>query len=245
MATDEVLNVIRGEFSKLRVPSSHDKVYKDECCLSFDSPYSPGGLYVNLVSLRGYGASYWRQDATKSGAKLYLHEEWVQNLKPENKHEEQKDSAPTKLAIGTKDGFNAFDSPYETTKVHRLCVLMPTDSVTFLELPCLDIPEFVNNILNAIIAHDGMKNKMQVDTWSADSEIKESQFAADLVQLDNGKKISSDPSTWKCEMSGDTENLGAALAHYEETGKIYPLCVKLGTITAHSADVMSYAEDTM
>ena len=74
MATDEVLNVIRGEFSKLRVPSSHDKVYKDECCLSFDSPYSPGGLYVNLVSLRGYGASYWRQDATKSGAKLYLHD---------------------------------------------------------------------------------------------------------------------------------------------------------------------------
>ena len=36
---------------------------------------------------------------------------------------------------------------------------------------------------------------------------------------------------------------GAALRHYEETGKKYPLAVKLGTITPHGADVYSYAPD--
>ena len=266
--TEDVLSVIRGEFSKLRLPSAHDKCYKDECLVSFDSPYSEGGLYVNLATLMGYGAAYWQADAAKTGSKLYLHEKWVQTLKPKPKAEESK-AEPTKLAIGTSDGFNAFDSPYETTKVHSLCVVVsgnPQDSPVSFPLPCQEIPEFVNSVINAIIAHDGMKNKMQLDTWSADSEIKESKHAATLVQIDSsGKKISSDPSTWVCEMSGDKDNLwlnlstgyigggrknwdgtggsGAALVHFEATGKQYPLCVKLGTITAHGADIWSYAPD--
>lgn len=36
---------------------------------------------------------------------------------------------------------------------------------------------------------------------------------------------------------------GAALKHFEQTGNKYPLVVKLGTITPHSADVYSYAPD--
>lgn len=70
---------------------------------------------------------------------------------------------------------------------------------------------------------------------------------------------------WKCDETGATENLwlnlstghigsgrpqwdgtggnGAALRHYESTGKKYPLVVKLGTITPGGADVYSYASD--
>ncbi len=40
-----------------------------------------------------------------------------------------------------------------------------------------------------------------------------------------------------------TGGSGAALAHYEATGRQYPLCVKLGTITANTAEVWSYAVD--
>ncbi len=36
---------------------------------------------------------------------------------------------------------------------------------------------------------------------------------------------------------------GHALAHYNETGGAYPLCVKLGTVTAAGGDVYSYAPD--
>lgn len=40
---------------------------------------------------------------------------------------------------------------------------------------------------------------------------------------------------------------GHALQHYEETGKRFPLCVKLGTITPAGGDVYSYdpEEDDM
>ena len=262
----EVLSVIRGEFSKVRVPSLHDKVYKDECCVSFDSPFSDTGLYVNISSLQGYGADYWRADAQKTGNKLYLHEVWTQTLKPKVIADNGDEAAPTKLAIGTSDGFNVMESQYDLTKEHALVVLMPSGEATSVPLPNSTIPEFISNVLNGIIAHDGMKSKMQVDTWSADSEIKESKYAAGLVQLDNqGKKISSDPQTWVCEMSGAKDNLwlnlstgyigggrknwdgtggsGGALQHYEETGKQYPLCVKLGTVTAHGGDIWSYAAD--
>ena len=264
--SEDVLTVIRDELSKLCVPGSHDKCYKDECLVSFDSPYSEGGLYVNMATLMGYGAAYWQADRAKTDSRLYLHEQWVQALKPKLENVDESKAEPTKLAIGTSGGFNAFDSPYETDKVHSLCVSVPgRDSPVMIPLPCQDLPELVNNVIDGVIAHDGMKNKMQVDTWSADSEIKESKYATRLVQLDNGKKISADPSTWVCEMSGDKDNLwlnlstghigggrknwdgsggsGAALIHFEETGKQYPLCVKLGTITAHGADIWSYAPD--
>lgn len=32
----------------LKAPAHYDKVHKDECMFSYDSPESPGGLYVNL-----------------------------------------------------------------------------------------------------------------------------------------------------------------------------------------------------
>ena len=40
-----------------------------------------------------------------------------------------------------------------------------------------------------------------------------------------------------------TGGTGAALRYYQETGKKYPLAVKLGTITPSGADVYSYASD--
>ena len=36
---------------------------------------------------------------------------------------------------------------------------------------------------------------------------------------------------------------GHALSHFTETGGLYPLCAKLGTITAAGGDVYSYAPD--
>jgi ubiquitin carboxyl-terminal hydrolase 5/13 len=79
--------------------------------------------------------------------------------------------------------------------------------------------------------------------------------------------IDPNPSAWKCQKSGDNENLwlnlsdgyigggrkhwdgsggsNGAMDHYHETGRKYPLVVKLGTITADldTADCYSYAPD--
>ena len=48
-----------------------------------------------------------------------------------------------------------------------------------------------------------MKSKMQVDSWDASNDLAVSKYAMDLVQLHGKGKISQDPTTWKCEMSGE------------------------------------------
>jgi len=262
-----LLSVIRGHFSSLKMPGDRDKVYKDECVMSFDSPFSETGLFVNLVTWYGFGEAYYLEDSFKSGCRLYLHEKWDQvPIAPEVIQGEAE--APSELAIGIPGGFMT-ESKFDLVKEHNLVVVTgdsPTGAVAVrIPLPNAEIPEFVSNIIQAIIDHDGMKSKMQLDTWSADQEIFESKYARALPQLDNGKKISQDPKSWSCEASGQTENLwlnlstgyigggrknwdgtggsGAALQHFIDTGKLYPLCVKLGTITPHGADVWSYADD--
>eukprot|EP00894_Picocystis_sp_ML_P003603 jgi/Pico_ML_1/54120/g4541.t1 len=139
---------------------------------------------------------------------------------------------------------------------------MATDSTMAMAV-VVDQTSQVVNAVEAILAHDEALDEKEATTWQED--ILPSKYAEDLVQLDNGKKISSDPSNWECEESGSKENLwlnlstgfigsgrrnwdgsggnGAAIRHFEQTGKKYPLAVKLGTITPRGADVFSYAED--
>ena len=45
---EEVLSAVRANMRGLRAPSHHEKVFKDECMFSFESPESPGGLFINL-----------------------------------------------------------------------------------------------------------------------------------------------------------------------------------------------------
>lgn len=180
----------------------------------------------------------------------------------ENKEKE----APTRLAIGVEGGFSACKQKYNTVKTHSLAVVSPEDAgIIYIPLPDATLPEYVTNVCAGVIAHEGMQQRMAVSSWEADAVIPVSKHAAGLEQQNNGKRISNDPSTWRCEASGDTSNLwlnlstgyigggrrfwdgsggsGAALQHYLDTGKKYPLCVKLGTITPHGADVWSYDDD--
>ena len=257
-----LLPIIRGEMSKLRIPHGSDKVYKDECMFSFDSPFSDNGLYVNMITFHGYGKDYLMHDIKSSGCKIYLHELWQQVEKKEEKEQEAK---PTKLAIGVSGGFMA-ESSYDVVKEHFL-VVVNGDALESIRLPCPELPEFVSNVAQAIIDHDGMKLNMQVSTWDADSEKRlVSRYAQDLEQVNpDGKRVPQDPKQWKDEATGATENLwlnlstgyigggrqnwdgtggsGSALQHYEATGRKYPLAVKLGTITPHGAEVWSYAAD--
>lgn len=260
---EKVLPVIRAEMSKLKVAAAADRVYKDECVYSFDSPFSDGGLYVNLRTLQGIGERYLDLDRRKSGSNLYLHQKWNQILKEEKPTDGEKD-APTKLAIGVEGGFMS-ESKYDIVKEHQLIVFV-NDQIEKILLPNQEIPEFVSAVVESVIKHEGMKKNLQLSSWEADTDRKVSKYANDLLQLNpSGMKIPQDPKEWKDEETGATENLwlnlstgyigggrknwdgsggsGSALRYYEETGKKYPLAVKLGTITPHGAEVYSYAPD--
>lgn len=94
------------------------------------------------------------------------------------------------------------ESKFKIVKVNELVVVSDGGPI-FFSLPNSELPEFVSNVANSIIEHGGMNSKMQVDSWDASNELVVSRYAESLIQLDGKGKISQDPSSWKCEMSGD------------------------------------------
>ena len=155
---NSLLPVIRSQFSKIKLCSTHDKVYKDECVYSFDTPYSIGGLYVNIVSLLGYGSKYIQYDVAKGG-KLYLHQKWNKTLK----HVDTNATETPSIANTLKTLSNE-DSKYNIEKIHSLVVVTENGSLQVIALPNLQLPEFVSNVVQSIIDHEGMKANLSSGT---------------------------------------------------------------------------------
>eukprot|EP00301_Raphidiophrys_heterophryoidea_P003463 c11563_g1_i1.p1 GENE.c11563_g1_i1~~c11563_g1_i1.p1 ORF type:complete len:840 (+),score=204.41 c11563_g1_i1:24-2522(+) len=261
MDQNAIIDAMRPNLRSIRVPDAFSPVYKKECQFCFDTPFSEGGLFINLKSHMGYGKDMLLLDHERSGGRLYLHLKWEKKLK-----EVKADSGAepvVKLAIGVDGGFQTDDQKYETVKHHFIFLVPEMVSVPF---PDPQLPELVSMVANGVLNHADAGDVQETAVW--EEEIRESKYARTLVQESNGKRISSDPSQWVCEESGLKENLwmnlsdghigsgrrnwdgtggtGAALTHYKAMktqGKNFPLVVKLGTITPNGADVYSYAED--
>mmetsp|Transcript_68644 Transcript_68644/g.123711 ORF Transcript_68644/g.123711 Transcript_68644/m.123711 type:complete len:837 (+) Transcript_68644:196-2706(+) len=260
---EATMGKIRSLMAGMKVPQHYDKVFKDECVFTFDTPFSEGGLCVNLKSWIGVGADVLDLDVQRCGGQgeLYLVQKFkrIPKVKP-------ADDEPTKLAIGVPGGFQ--DEKWDVVKEHSLLVSDSLGSKATVPLPCADLPMIINNVCEAIIAHQGATSMDDTSRWEQDLETKDSKYSKDLVQLPATKKISPDPKDWRCEKSGDTQNLwlnlsngfigggrknwdgtggsNGALDHFleeKEKGNFFPLVVKLGTITPQGADVYSYAPD--
>ncbi|GAB1862828.1 Ubiquitin carboxyl-terminal hydrolase [Camponotus japonicus] len=248
----------------INTPRRGDRIYKDECVYSFDTPDSPSGLYVSLTSFLGLSQDHVMWYYNKTLYPVYLH---IKRTRKEIPSEEQGDGPEkkiTRLAIGTAGGFMPDQQKYTYEEEYNIIILPDFWSIPY---PSSNLPEKVELAVKTIIQMEGAWAVAQVEavanTW--DGEVRsESKHAANLKQLDNGKKIP--PNGWKCEKCDLTQNLwlnltdgsilcgrkfydgsggnGHAIEHYRSTG--YPLAVKLGTITkGGKADVFSYDEDDM
>jgi len=245
------IQIPESSLARLKVPSKSERIYKEECAFSFDTPPCPTGLYLNLVTFQPRGEHFLDRDFQRTKAPLYLHIKWTK---------EPKEKKP-QAAEGSTVVDLGFD--WEWKKTYQI-VLMPEK--TFI--PYSDqLPSKLVEVVQAVI-----DNVEPVDMSTFDLALKGqvSVHALELVQLNNGKKISPNPKDWKCEKTGSTGNLWlnlstgfigdgrrqpdgsggneSALAHYKEhlaAGNNYPLVVKLGTITPTGADVYSYAEDDL
>ncbi|KAL6782136.1 hypothetical protein ACKKBF_B10800 [Auxenochlorella protothecoides x Auxenochlorella symbiontica] len=258
----EILDLVRSAMGTVRVPGPTDKVYKDECGFSFATPDSQGGLYINLATFQAFSEEWVDLDQRRTGQVLYLHE---RGIKVGRESGPAADAPTTQLAIGVEGGFDIGDTPkYDVVKEHAL-VLLPAQ--IRVPLPCAELPELVLQAVAAVQAHDSARRQDEVAAWTEERVV--SKYAEGLEQLPATRSIPMDPAQWKCDESGATENLwlnlstgfigsgrpnwdgtggnGAALRHYEATGRKYPLAVKLGTIAPQGADVYSYApeEDDM
>jgi len=150
----------------------------------------------------------------------------------------------------------------DNNAVHVVCEI-PYDEATKN-----DLPMSLTQSVDAVINHSGATLQQDVQVWQMDEEKPQvSKYAESLPFVDNGVTISPDPKDWKCQKRGDHENVwlnlstgymgggrqhwdgsggsNGALDHFTETGKTYPLVVKLGTITGDisTADCYSYASD--
>ena len=110
---EATLEKVRAGMRAIKVASAYDKVYNDECVLSFDTPFSPDGLYVSLSSFQGYGQRHVALDHEKTGTALYVHLKWTKVPKEEKPEEKE---APTRMAIGGEGGFNVNEEKFDVVK---------------------------------------------------------------------------------------------------------------------------------
>ncbi|XP_024538782.1 ubiquitin carboxyl-terminal hydrolase 14 [Selaginella moellendorffii] len=241
--------------SNVGMPQASTRIYKEECCLTFDTPKSDGGLFVDLTSFLAFGREQAMWNFKKTGSSVYLHIKHT--LKESDEEDDRPHKKPTLLAIGVEGGFETKEPEYDET----LSIVILPDYQT-LPLSSAELPEKVRLCVDAVVQSVGAERKEQVSAWTADKK-QLSIYAQSLQQLNNGVRVP--PSGWKCQRCDKQENLwlnltdgsilcgrrnfdgtggnNHALEHYANVK--YPLAVKLGTITAdlETADVFSYAED--
>ncbi|KAK3040286.1 hypothetical protein RJ639_028201 [Escallonia herrerae] len=247
------MELLRSNLSRVRIPEPTNRIYKQECCITFDTPQSEGGLFVDMNTFLAFGKDCVEWNFQKTGNPVYLHIKQTKKAVPEDRPSKK----PTLLAIGMEGGFDNNEPEYEET---YSIVILPIYA-TF-PFPSVELPEKVRLAADAILLAEGAERKEQVASWTADKK-KISEYALTLQQIDNGVVVP--PSGWKCAKCDKTENLwlnltdrmilcgrknwdgsggnNHAIEYFNETG--YPLAVKLGTITAdlEGADVFSYPED--
>ncbi|KAE8667031.1 Ubiquitin carboxyl-terminal hydrolase 14 [Hibiscus syriacus] len=246
------MELLRSKLSRVRIPEPTNRIYKQECCLSFDSPRSEGGLFVDMNTFLAFGKDHVAWNYEKTGNPVHLHIKQTKKLVSEDRPLKK----PALLAIGIDGGFDNNEPEYEET--HNIVIL---PSYVTLPFPSVELPEKVRLTVDAILMAEGAERKEQVAAWTADKKQK-SRYAMELQQIGN---VVVPPSGWKCAKCDKTDNLwlnltdgmilcgrknwdgtggnNHAVEHYKETG--YPLAVKLGTIASdlEAADVFSYPED--
>jgi ubiquitin carboxyl-terminal hydrolase 5/13 len=245
-------DLVRNASARLSVPLASESIFKDECAYSFTTALHPEGIFVNLLTRQAVAKIFLDKDYAKHQFPLYLNIKHTQFKKVKEQVKKLEIRVDQDEEIEVRKEFVLFVYPYaQVFKFPEQVVALPSG-----KLIC-EVIEAILQAQDSVLVEDAK-------AWQEEDR-KVSKYAEHLEQLDNGKKISPDPKDWKCEDSGLQENLwlnlstgyigsgrrqadgsggtGAALKHYQETGGIYPLAVKLGTITPHGADVYSYAPD--
>mmetsp|Transcript_4554 Transcript_4554/g.5270 ORF Transcript_4554/g.5270 Transcript_4554/m.5270 type:complete len:862 (+) Transcript_4554:40-2625(+) len=262
--------------SKARVATPNDPVLKSECAYTFHSPFSSAkGIVVNIETFQGT-VEELALPFMNDGIFLRIVKKRTP-VKVDAMDTQKTSEEPTKLGIGVEGGFASEDEKFDILTTYSIVGLKKaTDSVSveiIEEIPYTEsnkssFDEVLIKSVDSILHHSGLAVQQDLSVWELDDEPKPvSKYTINLPFLDNGKIISPDPSTWKCESTGATDNLwlnlsdgyigggrknwdgsggsNGALDHFLATDEQYPLVVKLGTITAdiNTADCFSYAKD--
>ncbi|QDZ24098.1 ubiquitinyl hydrolase [Chloropicon primus] len=221
-----------------------------------------GGVLVSLKTWIGYSEDSLglALHADKGGLFLRIRRTKVEKGDDGDGSDGKKDEGVTEFALGTENGFKLDDQKYEVEE--KLSLVAYPDNVE-VGLPCDGLPPVVGECVSAIMSHKDGHTESLISEWK--EELQVTKYAEALMQDESPVPVSSDPEKWRCASCGAKTNLwlnlsdgyigcgrrnfdgtggcGAALTHYEATGSMFPLAVKLGTITPKGADVFCYAPD--
>ena len=236
-------------YKNVRTPGSDDKVYKDECVYSFDSPESENGLFICMSTFRGLGKDHVaRHCKLNPGNNVFLH--ILRRRKPVPVDPNVQPSPVTKMAFGVEGGFDVSRSKKFTFEEKYSIYVHPNVVIAYPDQTS-QLPAHVQQSAEAIIAAESAFLKEERAamnaTWSGEVRQK-TKHADTLEQLDNGRKIP--PNGWKCEQCDLRDNLwlnltdgsilcgrkfydgtggnNHAIEHYYKTK--YPLAVKIGSL---------------
>lgn len=192
--------------SRCRVATPSDTVLHSECAFTFHSPFTTDrGIVVNLNSFIG---------TIQELAFSNVSEEKDIFLRIVKKRVEKvisEPDAPTKLAIGVEGGFATDDDKFDTLSTYSVVVLensaKEVAEILYDETTKESFPETVVKSVESVIHHVGLAIQQDLTAWQDDEEIPISKYAEGLPFIENGVTISPDPKSWKCEKSGDAENL--------------------------------------
>ncbi|GAW79758.1 ubiquitin carboxyl-terminal hydrolase 13 [Plasmodium gonderi] len=263
----DIKNIIASISSSLREPSNDDIIYLDECSVTGHKDTFEEGVFIDLISFESFSLkclkyNYSRMMNQGKNQEIRLGGRFYLNIKKKkNLLDKIEKSDITTLSINSEGGFK------EKKMYEYKCEYFIYDFETkmYIELEEVD-DEHVKNVCNSIINHRNEIKKEKLNKWV--NEIKESKYAKDLIQLPNIKIKNENIECAVCKAKKNiwlnlsdgyigcgrkifnygggclNNEEGAALKHYYESGKKYPLVVKIGTITKEGeADVFSYADD--
>ena len=101
-----------------------------------------------------------------------------------------------------------FEEPkFDVVKRQSLAVVRGSQVIK-VALPCGELPDFATTLCRAVLEHAGAAATQQ-QAWVVDDEpTRASKYADALPQVRGDRsRLSPDPKTWRCEFSGETENL--------------------------------------
>ncbi|KAK6204324.1 uncharacterized protein RJT21DRAFT_116711 [Scheffersomyces amazonensis] len=234
--------------------SSNDKIYKDDCMYTFDTPENNAlGIDIDIITYFAYSRNpdfnYTQQNYEKTGNYLYLN--ITKTLKPEEERRKiynengEKSQKLQKLEIK-----EIKDEEFYNTKITVYDV--KADKSYELEELSAEFKSLVDQILSA----NSSNRKDEIKQWeqeiiACEHSVDLQQFEVGTVDLSKCTKCELKENLWIClhcgalgcgrQQYGSTlKGNGHALDHYELTA--HPVAVKLGSLSDNeeSCDVYCY-----
>jgi len=271
----EHAEVLKPFLEKFRVAGPQDQVHKEECVYSCTRTTSEKGLFVGLETFNGVGESMLSHHCARTQETCFLNIKRRRKAPPEGQTEEVQ-SVAEMVANSAKEAKVEYNETLTLVLIQPDGARAEIDLSGQPLLPG-KAQLSIDSVINANDAGrqedlGDWKNDI-TESIHADSLVQEptdgkviscnpADWKCDKTGMTIGKGEGMTESLWlnlsdgfigggRRNYDGSGGN-NTALEHFEEMkaqGKIYPLGVKLGTITADGdgaiGDVFSYAEDDM